>query len=126
MPYRILVVDDNEMNRNLVAKILELEGYLVRVAENGMQAIQFASQQPPDLAVLDVMMPDMDGYALCEKLRQPPFNAGYPIVMLTAMNSEFERAQADSAGANEVWSKPFDVELFRKRIGELLSASHPV
>lgn len=122
MTYKILVVDDNEMNRTLIAKILELEGYEVRVAESGMQAIQLSSQSLPDMAVLDVMMPDMDGYALCQKLRQPPFNAVFPIVMLTAMNSEFEKEQAAASGANDIWSKPFDIELFRKRVGELLKA----
>jgi len=74
----------------------------------------------PDLAILDVMMPDMDGYELCKKLRQPPINAVVPIILLTAMNSEMERQLALKAGANDIWSKPFDMELFRRRIGDLL------
>jgi DNA-binding response OmpR family regulator len=74
----------------------------------------------PDLAVLDVMMPDMDGYELCQKLRQPPLNVVVPIVLLTAMNSDMERSLAIKAGANDIWSKPFDMELFRRRIGDLL------
>ncbi|MGB8213777.1 MAG: response regulator [Anaerolineales bacterium] len=121
MPYTILVVDDNDMNLSLIAKILELEGYRVTGARNGMEAIQSVLNHMPDLAVLDVMMPDMDGYELCRKLRQPPLNTKGPIVMLTAMNSEIERKQALEAGANDIWSKPFDLDLFRKRIGELLN-----
>ena len=74
----------------------------------------------PDLALLDVMMPDMNGYELCRRLRQTPINTKIPIVMLTAMSSEGERAQAMEAGANDIWSKPFDMSLFRRRIGELL------
>ena len=74
----------------------------------------------PDLAILDVMMPDMDGYQLCQKLRQPPLNVVVPIVLLTAMSSDMERELAKKAGANDIWSKPFDMELFRRRIGELL------
>lgn len=123
MTYCILVVDDNDVNLSLVSKILELEGYQVRVARNGMEAIQSVMHDRPDLAILDVMMPDMNGYDLCSKLRKPPLNAGMPIVMLTAMNPEVEKQQALAAGANDIWSKPFDMEMFRKRIGELLQAS---
>ena len=90
------------------------------VARNGIEAIQAVGQSMPDLAILDIMMPDMDGYELCRKLRQPPLNAAWPIVLLTAMNSEMETKQALEAGANEIWSKPFDLELFRRRIADLL------
>jgi len=120
MPSHILVVDDNEMNLFLLAKILELEGYQVVMAHNGMEAIQSAMEKKPDLALLDVMMPEMNGYELCRKMRQPPFSMEIPIVMLTAMSSEGERVQALEAGANDIWSKPFDMEVFRTRIGELL------
>jgi CheY-like chemotaxis protein len=121
MPNTILVVDDNEMNTTLVGKILEMDGYKVSAACNGMEAIQSVMQHMPDLAVLDVMMPDMNGFELCRKLRQPPLNATMPIVILTAMNSEIERQHAMEAGANDIWSKPFDMELFRRRIGQLMN-----
>jgi putative two-component system response regulator len=121
MPYHILVVDDNDLNLVLLAKILELEGYQVTMAHSGLEAIQSAEQIMPDLALLDVMMPEMNGYELCRKMRQPPFNMEIPIVMLTAMSSDGERAQALEAGANDIWSKPFDMEVFRRRIGELLN-----
>jgi len=120
MSYSVLVVDDNDMNLALIAKILELEGYQVILARNGREAIQSVVQNMPDLAILDVMMPDMDGYELCQKMRQPPINADVPIVLLTAMNSDMERQLALKAGANDIWSKPFDMELFRRRVGELL------
>lgn len=120
MPYHILVVDDNDLNLVLLAKILELEGYQVTTAQSGLDAIQSAEQKMPDLALLDVMMPEMNGYELCRKMRQPPFSMEIPIVMLTAMSSDGERAQALEAGANDIWSKPFDMEVFRRRIGELL------
>jgi CheY-like chemotaxis protein len=121
MAYSILVVDDNDINLYLLAKILELEAYQVFQAHNGMEALQAVRQNVPDLALLDVMMPDINGYELCRKLRQPPFNAQFPIVMLTAMNSEFEKEEAQAAGANDVWSKPFDMDLLRQQIGTLLS-----
>lgn len=120
MPYHILVVDDNDLNLVLLEKILELEGYQVTIAHNGSEAIQSVKLKVPDLALLDVMMPGMNGYELCRKMRQPPFSTEMPIVMLTAMNSDGERAQALEAGANDIWSKPFDMNVFRQRIGELL------
>jgi CheY-like chemotaxis protein len=120
MSYSVLVVDDNDMNLVLIAKILELEGYRVVLARNGKEAIQAVELSMPDLAILDVMMPDMDGYELCQKLRQPPLKVVVPIVLLTAMNSDMERSLAIKAGANDIWSKPFDMELFRRRVGELV------
>jgi CheY-like chemotaxis protein len=120
MSHHILVVDDNDLNLILLAKILELEGYQVTMAHNGLEAIQAVVETMPDLALLDVMMPEMNGYELCRKLRQLPVKNAIPIVMLTAMSSEGERAQALEAGANDIWSKPFDMVVFRRRIGELL------
>jgi CheY-like chemotaxis protein len=121
MKFRILVVDDNEINLDLLAKILKLEGYLVSTAHSGMEAIQLAEKEKPDLAILDVMMPDMNGYELCRKLRKLPFSMQIPIVMLTALSSVGERDQALEAGANDIWSKPFDMDVLRQRIGELIS-----
>jgi CheY-like chemotaxis protein len=123
MANRILVVDDNEVNLSLIAKILGLEGYQVMTACSGDEAIQSVMHQMPDLAVLDIRMPGMDGFDLCRKLRRPPFNASWPILMLTAMNPEIEKLEALEAGANDIWSKPFNMDLFRKRIGELLTSS---
>ena len=120
MLFRILVVDDNNVNLVLLAKILELEGYQVTMAHNGKEAIQAAVQKMPDLALLDVMMPDMDGFELCRRMHQPPFRKKIPIVMLTAMNSDGEQAQALAAGADDVWSKPFDMDVFRRKIRDLL------
>jgi adenylate cyclase len=120
MSYRILVVDDYEMNLALIARILELEGYQVTLAQSGLEAIQSVMQAMPDLAILDVMMPKMDGYVLCKKLREPPIHAIMPIILLTAMNSEMERQQALKAGANDIWSKPFEMDFFLRRIKELL------
>ena len=121
MPYHILIVDDNEINLVLLSKILELEGYQVTTAHTGAEALRLAALKMPDLALLDLMMPEMDGYELCRKLRQPPFNKKLPILILTAMSSDGERVQALEAGANDIWSKPFDMDAFRQRIGELIA-----
>jgi DNA-binding response OmpR family regulator len=120
MPDHILVVDDNDMNLALLSKILEYEGYQVSTAQTGNAAIQLALENIPDLAILDVMMPEMSGYDLCRKMRLPPFSTKFPIVLLTAMSTDEDRALALEAGANEVWNKPFDLDLFRQRVGELI------
>src|SRR5512135_630598 len=119
MTYTILVVDDNEMNLSLMTKILEFEGYQVRIAYNGIEAIQSVIQIMPDLAILDVMMPDINGLELCRRLRQPPLNVTVPIILLSAMNAETEKKKVLEAGANDIWAKPFDLEVFRRRIYEL-------
>ncbi len=116
----ILVVDDNEINLKLISKILELSGYEVATARNGRDAIKKVQDRSPDLALLDVMMPDIDGYELCRSLRQTPINAQFPIVMLTAMNDETERILAMKAGANDIWSKPFEMDEMRSRLDSLL------
>jgi adenylate cyclase len=120
MTHRILVVDDYELNLALISRILELSGFEVTLARSGEEAIQSLTQSMPDLAILDVMMPNMDGYELCAKLRQPPIYATLPIILLTAMSSEGEKVKAKRAGANEIWSKPFEMEHFLRRIKDLL------
>jgi CheY-like chemotaxis protein len=125
MAHTILVVDDNEINLVLITKILEMESNRVLTTTTCSEAIRVAMQEKPDMAILDVMMPDMDGYELCKKMRQPPVSAVFPIVMLTAMNSPTERALALAAGANDIWSKPFDMDTFRLRVAELLKTVLP-
>jgi adenylate cyclase len=120
MTHRILVVDDYELNLALISRILELNGYQLKLARSGEEAIQAVEQGMPDLAILDVMMPNMDGFELCQKLRQPPINATIPIILLTAMSTEVEKHRATQAGANDIWSKPFEMEQFLRRIKELL------
>jgi len=120
MPAKILVVDDNEINLKLLTKVLEMGGYQVITARSAKDAIQLIQENRPNLALLDVMMPDMDGYELCSTLRQPPIHAAFPIVMLTALNDERERSLALKAGANDLWGKPFEMDEMRSRLEALL------
>ncbi len=78
MTYSILIVDDNDINLVLLGKILELEGYQISKAHNGTEAIQAVMNRMPDLSILDVMMPDISGFDLCRKLRQPPLSVINP------------------------------------------------
>jgi len=120
MKHTILIIDDNDLNLDLLGKILEMEGYRIMKAMNGKEAVEAIQREMPDLAICDVMMPDIDGYSLCRKLRQPPLNVTIPIVMLTAMNSDIEKEHALAAGANDIWSKPFEMDVFTKKLRAML------
>ena len=120
MPLRILIVDDEAINLKLVSRLLEIEGYEVRSARSGEVALRLIEQTPPDLALLDVMMPDMEGYELCRRLRQNPLTAGIPIVMLTALVDENDRLKGIEAGADDCLPKPFDVGMLRALLARLL------
>ena len=107
MAAHILVVDDNELNLKLATRVLEKDGYQISTALNGVEALKLSSETPPDLALLDVMMPDMDGYELCTHMRENPKLKNMPIIMLTALSSVDDRLKAFDAGADDFLSKPF-------------------
>jgi len=119
----ILVVDDNETNLDLVSRILQMEGYEVVTAENGAMALQKVDSIKIDMAVLDMMMPSMDGFELCRRLHQLPACADIPVIMLTASYGEEEKHQAEEAGAKALLGKPFDMDTFRAHIQALLGSS---
>jgi DNA-binding response OmpR family regulator len=120
MPYRILVVDDNELNLDLISKILELDGYEVATADSGDIALEKVGDFKPDLALLDVMMPDMNGFELCRRLRQMPVTMNMPVIMLTAASAEEDRIMAKKVGANDLLGKPFSLDVLNERIRTLL------
>src|SRR5688572_18684841 len=104
---RVLVVDDNPVNREIVEEILAGE-YEVHMADNGVDALKVASRCRPVVALLDVMMPGMDGYEICRKLRATPGLADLRIVMVTAKAMPSERARGFDSGADAYVTKPFD------------------
>jgi pilus assembly protein CpaE len=120
MPIRILVVDDAELNLKMVTAFLSKDGYEVVTARNGFEALEVIKSTPPALAILDVMMPDMNGYALCERLRQIPTTAKIPIVILTALSGVEDKIKAFDSGADDFLAKPFEPQELRARIKVLL------
>ena len=97
----VLVVDDEEQNRTLLRDPLEACGYEVTEAENGMQALQKVAEHPPDVILLDVMMPKMDGFGVCRRLKTDSKTAHIPILMVTALSDRKERLMGIPVGAND-------------------------
>ena len=120
MAVKIFVVDDNEMNLRLVSAILKKEGYEVFTAQNAQETLNTIVNVSPDLAILDVMMPDIDGYELCRRLRAIPGIASIPIIILTALSALNERLKAFEAGADDFMVKPFQPLELTARVKVLL------
>jgi DNA-binding response OmpR family regulator len=120
MRKRILVVDDDPELVELVSFNLKHAGYTIGTAANGVEAIKKARSLAPDLILLDVMMPELDGFAVCEILRRDSATAAIPIVMLTALSGELGRLAGLGSGATDFLTKPFSPRLLVARIENLL------
>ncbi len=105
-PARILVVDDEPNNRLLLKVMLAPDGYEVLTAANGEEALAMITQQQPDLVVLDVMMPGMDGYQVAARIKSEDTTRHIPIIMLTALNDRNSMMHGLNAGAEEFLTKP--------------------
>lgn len=115
MSGRVLVVDDVATNRLLLRAKLSSAYYDVSVAENGHQALEMAQREQPDMIMLDVMMPDIDGFEVCAKLKSMPETAHIPVIMVTALDTPEERIRGLEVGADDFLSKPFnDLALFAR------------
>jgi two-component system cell cycle response regulator len=115
MGSRILVVDDLLPNRRLLEAKLKGEYYEVSTADSGLQALQIAAECPPDVILLDVMMPEMDGFECCIMLKKNPVTRDIPVVMVTALSDVEDRVQGLNAGADDFLTKPInDMALFAR------------
>jgi len=104
------VIDDESQTRELVAAVLGSSGYEVRGAEGGVEGLTLADTEPPDVVLLDVKMPGMNGYEVCRVLRQGPKTRRIPVVMLTASDDPHLNREAYAAGAQACVPKPFRKE----------------
>jgi pilus assembly protein CpaE len=125
MAPRILIVDDSAMNLKVAAAALAPLGCEIVLAHNGYEALELAAAHHPDLVILDVIMPDLDGYEVCRRLRRTPAFAQRPIMMLTANDTLQERIQGLEAGADDYMCKPFEPAELQLRIKALLRRSMP-
>jgi cyclic di-GMP phosphodiesterase len=112
----VLIVDDEYIGRETLQSVLEGEGYELEMAENGMQAIEKAKKLLPDVILLDVMMPGMTGFEVCQRIRNDPQIAEIPIIILTALDDRDSLLNALKAGADDFISKPFDRYELRARL----------
>ncbi|MCY7387293.1 MAG: response regulator [Burkholderiales bacterium] len=120
----ILVVDDHEGNRRLLVDLLTVHGYTLRAANDGASCLVAVTDEAPDLILLDVIMPGMDGFEVCRTLRLDPQHRMLPIVMVTALDPNQERVKGLDAGADDFLSKPIHPPELLARVRSLLRVKH--
>lgn len=104
---KVLVVDDEEYIQHILNFSFGAEGYEVITAADGEEGIKIAKTEKPDIIVLDIMMPKMDGYEACKKLKADPSTKAIPVILLTAKGREVDRKLGSQAGADDYVVKPF-------------------
>lgn len=117
---KILVVDDEEHIRELLKFNLEKSGYIVYAADNGATGLELAKQKQVDLILLDLMLPEMDGFEVCKEIRRDNVIANVPIIMLTAKSEEIDKILGLELGADDYITKPFSIRELGARVKALL------
>jgi PleD family two-component response regulator len=120
---KILVVDDEPHIRRILQFLLEQEGFEVHLAEDGDAGLKAICEQIPDLVLLDVMMPKLDGFSVLERIRQNPDTCSVPVIMLTAKGESAEKVRGLKGGANDYLTKPFNHEELLLRMRNMLEAT---
>jgi len=122
MAKRILLIEDDPSVLRAISYMLEKEGYDVLTAMNGLVGLRKAKEENPDLLVLDVMLPGIDGFEVCHRLRAESQTAQLPILMLSAKGQEADRSTGLEVGANEYLTKPVERSVLLSKIEALLAA----
>ena len=120
MSLRVLVVEDDEDIQLIARMSLRKAGFVVRAVGNGLEAIAEAERDPPDVILLDWMMPELDGPATCQRLKAGPATASIPVIFLTAKTQESEIARGLALGAKGYITKPFDALTLGRQVEDLL------
>jgi DNA-binding response OmpR family regulator len=121
---RILVVDDEPDIRRLLDTVLTDEGHEVTLAQDGQHALEIMLKEPPDVLVLDIMMPRLDGYGVLKEMRYAGLRESTKILMLSAKNYEADWLRGYKHGAHQYLTKPFDPDELIEAINKLLGMSH--
>ena len=119
-PHSILVVDDEEDIVKLITFHLTKEGYIVESASSGTEALEYAFKSPPDLVILDIMLPEIDGLEVCRRLRGNAGTAAIPVLMLSARKEELDKVLGLELGADDYMVKPFSVRELVARVRAML------
>lgn len=122
---RVLIVDDERLNVQLLEVMLEPEGYQLVTAESGEAALEAVAHHPPDLMVLDIMMPGMTGYQVAARIKEDPATRHIPIVMLSALDDRNSKAHGLSAGAEAFLTKPVNRAALCQQVKALLGTRKP-
>jgi putative two-component system response regulator len=117
---RILLVDDEHANRELLARLLRLNGYAIGHVADGESALAAIAEEPPDVVLLDVSLPGIDGFTVCRTIKSNPATRLIPVVLLTEVGDRQRRIQGIRAGADDFLGKPFDTEELRARVRSLV------
>jgi two-component system phosphate regulon response regulator PhoB len=125
MTARILVIEDESALSTLLAYNLEKEGFTVRIAEDGERAIEALAEEPPDLVLLDWMLPHVSGIEICRRIRRDPATHDLPVIMLTARGEEADRIRGLETGADDYVTKPFSPAELIARVRALLRRARP-
>ena len=120
MSKRILYIEDNPENRMLMRRVLMAEGYIIEEAVDGQTGLQKAAESPPDLILMDMMMPKVDGYQATQKIRSYQALKDIPIIAMTAKSPQEDNRKAIQAGCNEYLSKPFNLDDILKKVEKWL------
>ena len=120
---RILLVEDNELNRDLLSRRLQGRGYDIAVANDGVQAVQAATRDRPELILMDMSLPEMDGWEATRQLKAQPGTRAIPVIALTAHAMAGDRERALAAGCDEFETKPVELERLLAKMQALLGAA---
>lgn len=123
---KILVIDDDNAINELIKINLELNGYKVVQALDGIKGFALAKQELPNAIVLDVMMPEVDGYTVAQRIRQNPSTKNIPILMLTALSQLNDKVKGFDIGVDDYLTKPFEMEELKVRLRALLKRSNQI
>jgi CheY-like chemotaxis protein len=119
----VLVVEDDPKSMKVARDLLAMSGYSTIQASDGAQGVELARAQKPDLVLMDIMMPKMDGYTACHAIKSDKATKDIPVIMVTAVGFDLNRQLAERVGASAYVTKPIDREELMKTIGQFLGAS---
>jgi two-component system, cell cycle response regulator DivK len=123
MSTKILIVEDNELNRDMLMRRLQRQGFEIIVAENGETGIKFAHTEKPDLILMDMSLPIIDGWQATQKLKNDPETKSIPIIALTAHAMMGDREKALNAGCDDYDTKPIDITRLLSKIAKLTNTT---
>jgi two-component system alkaline phosphatase synthesis response regulator PhoP len=123
MSKKIILIEDDQDINHLVTHYLTKEGYVIKSSQDGIRGLQLVKQEKPDLVILDLMLPEMDGLEVCKRLRTDPKTAALPIIMLTAKAEESDKIVGLELGADDYMTKPFSPKELVARIKALFRRS---